>query len=158
LEIKRGEKLVIVGPSGSGKSSLAKSLNGQIPNTFPGDMTGRCIINGKNLEESSIFDLSLEVGTVLQDTDGQFVGITVAEDIAFSLENDNVDKEEMKKIVVKWAEELGLVKLLDMRPGELSGGQKQSVSIAGILVSEVPILLLDVPLANIDPKSGRKTM
>lgn len=158
LEIKRGEKLVIVGPSGSGKSSLAKSLNGQIPNTFPGDMTGRCIINGKNLEESSIFDLSLEVGTVLQDTDGQFVGITVAEDIAFSLENDNVDKEEMKKIVVKWAEELGLVKLLDMRPGELSGGQKQSVSIAGILVSEVPILLLDEPLANLDPKSGRKTM
>ena len=122
LEVKRGEKLVIVGPSGSGKSTLAKSLNGQIPNTFPGDMTGRCIINGKKLEESSIFDLSLEVGTVLQDTDGQFVGITVAEDIAFSLENDNVDKEEMKKIVKKWAKELGLVKLLDMRPGELSGG------------------------------------
>lgn len=158
LEIKRGEKLVIVGPSGSGKSTLAKSLNGQIPNTFPGDMTGRCIINGKNLKESSIFDLSLEVGTVLQDTDGQFVGLTVAEDIAFSLENDNVDKEEMKKIVEKWAEELGLVKLLDMRPGELSGGQKQSVSIAGVLVSEVPILLLDEPLANLDPKSGRKTM
>lgn len=158
LEIKRGEKLVIVGPSGSGKSTLAKSLNGQIPNTFPGDMTGRCIINGKKLEKSSIFDLSLEVGTVLQDTDGQFVGLTVAEDIAFSLENDNVDKEEMKKIVEKWAEELGLVKLLDMRPGELSGGQKQSVSIAGVLVSEVPILLLDEPLANLDPKSGRKTM
>lgn len=158
LEIKRGEKLVIVGPSGSGKSTLAKSLNGQIPNTFPGDMTGRCIINGKKLEESSIFDLSLEVGTVLQDTDGQFVGLTVAEDIAFSLENDNVDQEEMKKIVKKWAEELGLVKLLDMRPGELSGGQKQSVSIAGVLVSEVPILLLDEPLANLDPKSGRKTM
>lgn len=158
LEVKRGEKLVIVGPSGSGKSTLAKSLNGQIPNTFPGDMTGRCIINGKKLEESSIFDLSLEVGTVLQDTDGQFVGLTVAEDIAFSLENDNVDKEEMKKIVKKWAKELGLVKLLDMRPGELSGGQKQSVSIAGVLVSEVPILLLDEPLANLDPRSGRKTM
>ena len=158
LKVKRGEKIVIVGPSGSGKSTLAKSLNGQIPNTFPGDMGGTCLINGKNLEESSIFDLSLSVGTVLQDTDGQFVGLTVAEDIAFSLENDNVSQEEMKKIVHKWAEELRLVKLLDMKPGELSGGQKQSVSIAGVLVSDVPILLLDEPLANLDPKSGRSTM
>lgn len=158
LKVKKGEKILIVGPSGSGKSTLAKSLNGQIPNTFPGDLTGSCLIDGKNLKDSSIFDLSLSVGTVLQDTDGQFVGLTVAEDIAFSLENDNVDQEEMKKIVHKWAVELGLVNLLDMKPGELSGGQKQSVSIAGVLVSDVPILLLDEPLANLDPKSGRKTM
>ena len=158
LKVKKGEKILIVGPSGSGKSTLAKSLNGQIPNTFLGDLTGSCLIDGKNLRDSSIFDLSLSVGTVLQDTDGQFVGLTVAEDIAFSLENDNVDQEEMKKIVHKWADELGLVKLLDMKPGELSGGQKQSVSIAGVLVSDVPILLLDEPLANLDPQSGRKTM
>lgn len=158
LSVKKGEKIVIVGPSGSGKSTLAKSLNGQIPNTFPGDIGGTCLIDGKNLKDSSIFDLSLSVGTVLQDTDGQFVGLTVAEDIAFSLENDNVDQEEMKKIVNKWADDLGLGKLLGMKPGELSGGQKQSVSIAGVLVSDVPILLLDEPLANLDPKSGRKTM
>ena len=158
LSVKKGEKIVIVGPSGSGKSTLAKSLNGQIPNTFPGDIGGTCLIDGKNLKDSSIFDLSLLVGTVLQDTDGQFVGLTVAEDIAFSLENDNVDQEEMKKIVNKWAGDLGLGKLLEMKPGELSGGQKQSVSIAGVLVSDVPILLLDEPLANLDPKSGRKTM
>ena len=158
LRVKKGEKIVIVGPSGSGKSTLAKSLNGQIPNTFPGDIGGTCLIDGKNLKDSSIFDLSLSVGTVLQDTDGQFVGLTVAEDIAFSLENDNVDQEEMKKIVNKWAGDLGLGKLLEMKPGELSGGQKQSVSIAGVLVSDVPILLLDEPLANLDPKSGRKTM
>lgn len=158
LKVKKGEKIIIVGPSGSGKSTLAKSLNGQIPNTFPGDITGSCLIDGKDLLDSSIFDLSLSVGTVLQDTDGQFVGLTVAEDIAFSLENDNVDQEEMKKIVDKWAYELNLSKLLEMKPGELSGGQKQSVSIAGVLVSDVPILLLDEPLANLDPKSGRKTM
>ena len=158
LKVKKGEKIIIVGPSGSGKSTLAKSLNGQIPNTFPGDITGSCLIDGKDLLDSSIFDLSLSVGTVLQDTDGQFVGLTVAEDIAFSLENDNVDQEEMKKIVEKWAIELNLSKLLEMKPGELSGGQKQSVSIAGVLVSDVPILLLDEPLANLDPKSGRKTM
>ena len=158
LKVKKGEKIIIVGPSGSGKSTLAKSLNGQIPNTFPGDITGSCLIDGKDLLDSSIFDLSLSVGTVLQDTDGQFVGLTVAEDIAFSLENDNVDQEDMKKIVEKWAKELNLSKLLEMKPGELSGGQKQSVSIAGVLVSDVPILLLDEPLANLDPKSGRKTM
>lgn len=158
LRVKKGEKILIVGPSGSGKSTLAKSLNGQIPNTFSGDIGGSCLINGKDLQDSSIFDLSLSVGTVLQDTDGQFVGLTVAEDIAFSLENDNVSQEEMKKIVHKWADELNLTKLLEMKPGELSGGQKQSVSIAGVLVSDVPILLLDEPLANLDPKSGRKTM
>lgn len=158
LEIKKGEKIVIVGPSGSGKSTLAKCLNGQIPNTYPGDTQGFCLINGKNIEKSSIFDLSISTGTVLQDTDGQFVGLTVAEDIAFSLENDNVDQKEMEKIVHKWAEVLNIEKLLDKKPGELSGGQKQSVSIAGVLVSEVPLLLLDEPLANLDPKSGRDTM
>lgn len=158
LKIKKGEKIVIVGPSGSGKSTLAKCLNGQIPNTYPGDAQGFCLINGKNIEKSSIFDLSLSTGTVLQDTDGQFVGLTVAEDVAFSLENDNVDQKEMEKIVHKWAKVLNIEKLLDKKPGELSGGQKQSVSIAGVLVSEVPLLLLDEPLANLDPKSGRATM
>ena len=158
LELKKGEKIVIVGPSGSGKSTLAKCLNGQIPNTYPGDLEGFCLIDGKNIEKSSIFDLSLSTGTVLQDTDGQFVGLTVAEDIAFSLENDNVRQKEMEKIVHKWAEILKIEKLLDKKPGELSGGQKQSVSIAGVLVSEVPLLLLDEPLANLDPKSGRATM
>ncbi|WP_276880776.1 ABC transporter ATP-binding protein [Anaerococcus tetradius] len=158
LSIKKGEKIVIVGPSGSGKSTLAKSLNGQIPNSFYGDILGQISIDGKDLKSSSIFDLSLSVGTVLQDTDGQFVGLTVAEDIAFSLENDCVNKEEMEKIVHKWAKELNISKLLERKPKDLSGGQKQAVSIAGVLVSDVPILLLDEPLANLDPKSGRATM
>ena len=158
LKIKKGEKIVIVGPSGSGKSTLAKCLNGQIPNTYPGHAEGFCLIDGKNIEKSSIFDLSLSIGTVLQDTDGQFVGLTVAEDIAFSLENDNVGQKEMEKIVHKWAKVLNIEKLLDKKPNELSGGQKQSVSIAGVLVSDVPLLLLDEPLANLDPKSGRATM
>ena len=158
LSIKKGEKIVIVGPSGSGKSTLAKSLNGQIPNSFDGDILGQISIDGKDLKSSSIFDLSLSVGTVLQDTDGQFVGLTVAEDIAFSLENDCINKEEMEKIVHKWAKELNISKLLERKPKDLSGGQKQAVSIAGVLVSDVPILLLDEPLANLDPKSGRATM
>ena len=158
LEIKKGEKIVIVGPSGSGKSTLAKSLNGQIPNTFPGDIEGEVFVDGKNIKDSSIFDLSLSTGTVLQDTDGQFVGLTVAEDMAFCLENDNIDQEKMKEEVEKWASELKITSLLDRNPSDLSGGQKQTVSIGGVLISEVPILLLDEPLANLDPKSGRATM
>ena len=158
FEAKPGEKIVIIGPSGSGKSTLAKAINGQIPNTFDGDISGKVTIIDKDIENSSIFDISLLVGTVLQDTDGQFVGLTVAEDIAFSLENDNVGQEEMKEIVHQWADILNIENLLNHKPNEISGGQKQRVSLAGVLVSDTPILLLDEPLANLDPKSGLATM
>lgn len=158
FEVKSGEKIVIIGPSGSGKSTLAKAINSQIPNTFDGNISGKITIIDKDIENSSIFDISLLVGTVLQDTDGQFVGLTVAEDIAFSLENDNVGQEEMKEIVHKWADILNIENLLNHKPNEISGGQKQRVSLAGVLVSDTPILLLDEPLANLDPKSGLATM
>lgn len=158
FEAKKGEKIVIIGPSGSGKSTLAKAINSQIPNTFDGDITGKVIILGKDIENSTIFDISLLVGTVLQDTDGQFVGLTVAEDIAFSLENDNVSQDLMKATVSKWADRLEISNLLDHKPNQISGGQKQRVSLAGVLVSDTPILLLDEPLANLDPASGMATM
>lgn len=156
--VGEAEKILVIGPSGSGKSTIAKAINGQIPNTYDGDILGEVKVCNKDIKESSIFDLSLKVGTVLQDTDGQFVGLTVAEDIAFSLENDNVEKEEMLKEVNSWAEVLAIKDLLNQKPGELSGGQKQRVSLAGVLVSHTPILLLDEPLANLDPASGLSTM
>lgn len=156
--IGEAEKILVIGPSGSGKSTIAKAINGQIPNTYDGDILGEVRVCNKDIKKSSIFDLSLKVGTVLQDTDGQFVGLTVAEDIAFSLENDNVEKEEMLKEVNSWAEVLAIKDLLNQKPGELSGGQKQRVSLAGVLVSHTPILLLDEPLANLDPASGLSTM
>lgn len=158
FEAKKGEKIVIIGPSGSGKSTLAKAINSQIPNTFDGDITGKVSILDKDIRNSSIFDISLLVGTVLQDTDGQFVGLTVAEDIAFSLENDNVDQDLMKETVSKWADRLEISNLLAHKPNQISGGQKQRVSLAGVLVSDTPILLLDEPLANLDPASGLATM
>ncbi len=158
FEAKKGEKIVIIGPSGSGKSTLAKAINSQIPNTFDGDITGKVSILDKDIRNSSIFDLSLLVGTVLQDTDGQFVGLTVAEDIAFSLENDNIDQDLMKDTVSKWADRLEISNLLAHKPNQISGGQKQRVSLAGVLVSDTPILLLDEPLANLDPASGLATM
>ena len=158
FKARKGEKIVIIGPSGSGKSTMAKAINSQIPNTFAGDIKGKVTILDKDIENSSIFDISLLVGSVLQDTDGQFVGLTVLEDIAFSLENDNVCQEKMIEIVKIWANNLSIVSLLDHKPNEISGGQKQRVSLAGVLVSETPILLLDEPLANLDPASGLATM
>ena len=96
FDVYPGETILIIGPSGSGKSTIARCINGQIPNTFPGKMEGKVVVNGQDIQTSSIFDLSLDVGTVLQDTDGQFVGLTVAEDIAFSLENDGVKQQVMQ--------------------------------------------------------------
>lgn len=158
LTIYEGEKLLIVGPSGSGKSTLAKCINGLVPYIYEGELQGQVTIGTKNLAETSLFDLSFEVGTVLQDTDGQFIGLTVAEDIAFALENDEVPQTEMKKEVQKWAEIVELEKLLTHRPQDLSGGQKQRVSIAGVLIDHSPILLFDEPLANLDPQAGQETM
>ncbi|MFV8291500.1 ABC transporter ATP-binding protein [Aerococcus viridans] len=158
FSIKQGEKVLIIGASGSGKSTIGKIINGQIPNTFEGDLTGHALINGANSASKSIFDLSLSVGTVLQDTDAQFVGLTVAEDLSFALENDKVDQASMVSSVAAWANALDLVDLLDLAPQSLSGGQKQRVSIGGVLIDESPIVLFDEPLANLDPASGLATM
>lgn len=146
LIIHPGEKILIIGPSGSGKSTLGKCLNGIIPQNEKGSFTGQLTINGKNFSESSIYDLSLEVGTVLQDTDSQFVGLTVAEDIAFSLENEMIEQKEMQEAVNFWAKKTNLLAQLDKRPQDLSGGQKQRVAMAGVLIDETPILLFDEPL------------
>lgn len=158
LTINEGEKVLIIGPSGSGKSTLSQCLNGLIPHSYPGKMKGHLTVNGKNPKKAGIFGMSETVGTVLQDTDGQFIGLTVAEDIAFALENDCVKQEEMKKRVHDVAHRLSIEKLLDHRPNELSGGQKQRVSLAGVMVDDVDILLFDEPLANLDPATGKNTI
>ncbi|WP_455237951.1 ABC transporter ATP-binding protein [Streptococcus sp.] len=155
LTIYKGEKVLIVGPSGSGKSTIGQCLNGIIPNIYKGTSSGQFLIQGKEAFDLSIYEKSHLVSTVLQDTDGQFIGLSVAEDLAFALENDMVELESMKSRVHTWAERLDLMKLLDHRPQDLSGGQKQRVSLAGVLIDESPILLFDEPLANLDPKSGQ---
>ena len=155
LTIYKGEKVLIVGPSGSGKSTIGQCLNGIIPNIYKGTSSGQFLIQGKEAFDLSVYEKSHLVSTVLQDTDGQFIGLSVAEDLAFALENDMVELESMKSRVHTWAERLDLSKLLDHRPQDLSGGQKQRVSLAGVLIDESPILLFDEPLANLDPKSGQ---
>ena len=161
LNIKKGEKILIVGPSGSGKSTLANCINGLIPFVYKGDIQGSveidglCIGNGNGKQARSLFDVSKKVGTVLQDPDGQFVGLNVAEDIAFALENDNTPLKEMKERVEKIAQIVDMQNFLSNNPYELSGGQKQRVSLAGVMVDDVDILLFDEPLANLDPKTGK---
>lgn len=158
LSIYQGEKVLIIGPSGSGKSTLGQCLNGIIPNIYKGEHSGSLILDGQEAFDLSVYDKSLLVSTVLQDTDGQFVGLSVAEDLAFALENDMESQQIMHQKIGDWAEKLSLTDLLAHRPQDLSGGQKQRVSLAGVLIDESPILLFDEPLANLDPKSGQDTI
>ena len=158
LTINAGEKVLIVGPSGSGKSTLAHCINGLVPFSFPGESTGSLTVSGKDPAKEGIFGMSKLVGTVLQDTDGQFIGLTVAEDIAFALENDCVPQEELFQRVDEVAETVDVEFLLDHAPTELSGGQKQRVSMAGVMIDDVDILLFDEPLANLDPATGKRAI
>ena len=159
LAIYPGEKVLIAGPSGSGKSTLANCINGLIPFNYTGQLSGQCIVGGVETSKQSVFELSKIVGTVLQDTDGQFVGLTAGEDIAFSLENNCVLKEDMFPQVQVAAEMTGLGDaFLEASPFDLSGGQKQRVSMAGILVDKVQVLLFDEPLANLDPDTGKQAI
>jgi len=158
LSVYPGEKVLIVGPSGSGKSTLSHCLNGLVPFAYPGESTGILRVKGKDPAKLGIFGLSKMVGTVLQDTDGQFIGLTVAEDIAFALENDNTEQEEMFARVNAVADMVEVRSLLEHAPGALSGGQKQRVSMAGVMINDIDILLFDEPLANLDPATGKKAI
>lgn len=158
LEIYPGERVLIAGPSGSGKSTLAGCINGLNPFSNPGTCTGTLTVDGVDAPHSSLFELSAHVGTVLQDPDGQFIGLTVGEDIAFALENSCTPQDEMHAITRHAAELVGIENHLGYAPHELSGGQKQRVSLAGVMVDQVKILLFDEPLANLDPATGKQAI
>ena len=158
LDIYPGEKVLIAGTSGSGKSTIGNCINGLIPFAYPGKSSGSLLVDGTPVDKSSIFELSHTVGTVLQDTDGQFIGLTVGEDIAFAPENDCVPQDEMKEMVNKVAKLVDIDHHLEYAPQELSGGQKQRVSLAGVMVEDVKVLLFDEPLANLDPAAGRSAI
>ena len=143
LDIYPGEKIWIAGPSGSGKSTLAHCINGLIPFTYGGDIRGSLSIAGRNPAELSIFELSRTVGTILQDQDSQFVGLSVAEDVAFVMENKAMPREQMRRETAGALERVGMLDYIDHSPGQLSGGQKQSVSLAGVLSTDAEVLLFD---------------
>lgn len=154
LDIYPGEKILILGASGSGKSTLCNCINGLIPFSYEGEITGSCTVNGTETSTASIFKLSDSVGTVLQDTDAQFVGLTVGEDIAFAMENDMIPRSEMIPRINANASLVGMRDFIDHVPFNLSGGQKQKVAIAGVFGNDVEILIFDEPLAALDPQMG----
>ena len=158
LTVHKGEKILIAGPSGCGKSTLIHCINGLIPFSYKGENRGRLTLKGKDTNSMSLFEISKSVGTVLQDSDSQFVGMTVAEDIAFALENDCVGEPALHDTVNEVAGLVNVEKLLDHAPTELSGGQKQRVSVAGVMVDDVDLLLFDEPLANLDPATGKQAV
>ena len=158
LNIHKGEKVLIAGPSGCGKSTLAHCINGLVPNSYPGTSTGSLTIGGKSAKDQGLFELSQTVGTVLQDSDGQFIGLTVAEDIAFALENDCVPSGPMHDTVQRIAELVDVKQVLSHAPHEISGGQKQRVGLGGVMVGNVDVLLFDEPLANLDPATGKQAI
>ncbi len=158
LTIKKGEKVVIIGPSGSGKSTLGHCLNGLIPHSIKGETTGNLTLNEQDIAKLDLHHCTNMVGTVLQDTDGQFVGLSIGEDIAFALENQMVEQAEMHRIVENTAKMLDLDTMLELSPFDLSGGQKQRVSLAGVMVDDVDILLFDEPLASLDPQTGKQAI
>ena len=158
LDIYPGERVLIAGPSGSGKSTLGSCLNGLIPASYPGTVTGTLTVDGVDAPKAGVFELSRHVGTVLQDPDGQFIGLTVGEDIAFALENDCAPQAGMRQAVDRVAALVGVENHLGHAPHELSGGQKQRVSLAGVMVDEVKVLLFDEPLANLDPATGKQAI
>lgn len=158
LTVKKGEKVLIAGPSGCGKSTLIHCINGLIPFSYKGESTGKLTLCDKETKDMSLFEISKIVGTVLQDSDAQFVGMTVAEDIAFALENDCIGEPMLHERVHKVAKMVNLEDYLKQAPGDLSGGQKQRVSVAGVMVDDVDVLLFDEPLANLDPATGKQAV
>ena len=158
LTINKGEKVLIVGPSGSGKSTLSHCINGLIPFSYNGEIEGELIIDNIKPYKESLSDVSKKVGTILQDQDSQFIGLSVGEDVAFNFENNAMELNEMKVKVIDALELVNMVDFINHSPYELSGGQKQRVSLAGVLGSDAEVLLFDEPLANLDPASGKEIM
>ena len=158
LTIYEGEKVLLLGPSGCGKSTMANCINGLIPNSYTGEINGTCKIAGVDTSTSSIFKLSSAVGTVLQDSDAQFVGLSVGEDIAYALENNCMPRSEMLEKVKYSSNLVHMSDFLEHVPYNLSGGQKQRVSLAGIMHGDVKILLFDEPLAALDPQMGNQAI
>ncbi|WP_455540013.1 ABC transporter ATP-binding protein [Terrisporobacter sp.] len=158
LTINKGEKVLIVGPSGSGKSTLSHCINGLIPFSYNGEIEGELIIDDIKPYRENLSDVSKKVGTILQDQDSQFIGLSVGEDVAFNFENNAIPLNEMKVKVIDALELVNMVDFINHSPYELSGGQKQRVSLAGVLGSDANILLFDEPLANLDPASGKEVM
>ena len=153
LTIEKGEWITLIGANGSGKSTLVKTLNGL---NMP--QKGTVTIDGLELNEDNIWTIRQKVGMVFQNPDNQFVGSTVADDVAFGLENIGVPRDEMIERINHSLEQVGMSRFKQAEPARLSGGQKQRVAIAGILALEPEIIVLDEAASMLDPKGRAEVL
>ena len=153
FSLPTGELLLIAGPSGCGKSTLLKCLNGLIPNSYKGTLSGEIQLEGRSIMGLSLRDLAQQVGTMLQDPDKQILGSTVEQEVAFGMENMNTPRPEMQRRITDVLKQLHLEHYVGQATFALSGGQRQQVAAAGILVMQPSIFLFDEPFANLDARA-----
>ena len=158
LSVDAGQVLLIAGASGCGKTTLARCINGLIPRSYKGEITGRILLNGREVTKLSLAQVSQIVGTVLQDPERQILGTRVANEVAFGLENLTLPREEIHERVEEALAHLRIPHLMDRETFHLSGGEKQKVALAGVLAMRPSILLLDEPLASLDPASAQDAL
>lgn len=158
LELKKGEILLVAGASGCGKTTLMRCINGLIPRTYQGEKKGSIELFGEAVEKLSMAELSQQVGTLLQDPERQIVGSFVFGEVAFGLENLGLPREEIIRRVDETLNYLGILHLRDRETFHLSGGEKQKIALAGVLAMQPKVLLLDEPLASLDPASAQEAL
>jgi len=158
LTLERGELLLVAGASGCGKTTLIRCINGLIPRSYKGELSGRITLQGQDTAGLSLARISQIVGTVLQDPERQILGAHVHTEVAFGLENLGLPREEIRQRVDEALAYLGISDLRDRETFYLSGGEKQKVALAGVLAMRPSILLLDEPLASLDPSSAQEAL
>ncbi len=158
LTVHPGEVLLVAGPSGCGKSTLIRAMNGLIPHTYPGDLTGTVRVAGVATTEQRLREISLQVGTVLQDPARQIVGATVEAELAFGPENLGTPRADIRGRIAQVAGEAGIEPLLGRETAALSGGERQLLAMAGILMLRPRLFVVDEPLANLDPQTAARLL
>jgi energy-coupling factor transport system ATP-binding protein len=153
-----GEILLLAGASGSGKTTLIRCINGLIPRSYKGEVQGKVFVQGQDTADMTLAQISQQVGTVLQDPERQILGSRVRSEVAFGLENLGISRPEIRERVEEALNTLSIFHLRDRETFNLSGGEKQKVALAGILAMRPRVLLLDEPLASLDPASARETL
>ncbi|MGD2166315.1 MAG: ABC transporter ATP-binding protein, partial [Anaerolineae bacterium] len=158
FELRQGELLLVAGTSGCGKTTLIRCINGLIPRSYKGDLSGQVLVDGKEASQMPLSRLSQHVGTVLQDPERQILGAHVYTEAAFGLENLGLPEDEIRERVEETLDYLRISHLRHRETFYLSGGEKQKISLAGVLAMRPNILLLDEPLASLDPASAQEAM
>jgi energy-coupling factor transport system ATP-binding protein len=158
LDVSPGEVILVAGPSGCGKSTLIRAINGLIPHAYSGDLSGSILVDGQETRELRLRDLARTVGTVLQDPAKQIVGATVEAELAFGPENFGIPREEIRERIREVADQAGIHRLLGRETSALSGGERQLLAVAGILMLRPRLFVVDEPLANLDPATAERLL